>query len=169
MPNYSNGKIYKIEPTCEHEENEVYIGATTRRLLSQRMALHRNDYKRWKKGNSTARTYSFKLFDKYGVENCEIILIEYVNCKTKDELFERERYHIKETPCINKCVPNRTYTEFRAYMKQYYQDHRIEAIEYMKQYRDLNSDILKVKRQNYYQKNRNEILLKKNTRERFLD
>ena len=25
MINYNNGKIYKIEPNVEHEENEIYI------------------------------------------------------------------------------------------------------------------------------------------------
>jgi len=27
MVNYNNGKIYKIEPICDHEENEIYIGS----------------------------------------------------------------------------------------------------------------------------------------------
>ena len=25
---YANGRIYKIEPICEHDENEVYYGST---------------------------------------------------------------------------------------------------------------------------------------------
>jgi len=37
MVNYQNGKIYFIEPICEHEENERYIGSTTKQYLSQRM------------------------------------------------------------------------------------------------------------------------------------
>ena len=34
---YSKGKIYKIEPTVDHEENEIYFGCTTKEYLSQRM------------------------------------------------------------------------------------------------------------------------------------
>ena len=30
MVNYSNGKIYKIVPTVEHEEGDVYYGSTTK-------------------------------------------------------------------------------------------------------------------------------------------
>ena len=48
--NYKNGKIYKIEPICEHDEGEIYIGSTTKQYLSQRMTAHRNGYKRFKEG-----------------------------------------------------------------------------------------------------------------------
>ena len=50
MVNYSNGKIYKIEPICEHNEDDIYIGSTTKQYLSQRMDKHRSDYKRWQQG-----------------------------------------------------------------------------------------------------------------------
>ena len=29
MVNYSKGKINKIEPICDHDEVDVYIGSTT--------------------------------------------------------------------------------------------------------------------------------------------
>ena len=41
MVNYSNGKVYKIEPISGGEEGDVYIGSTTKRYLSQRMNTHR--------------------------------------------------------------------------------------------------------------------------------
>ena len=34
MPDYSRGKIYKIEPIIEHEEHEIYIGSTSLKYLS---------------------------------------------------------------------------------------------------------------------------------------
>jgi hypothetical protein len=46
MTNYNNGKIYKIEP-LNGEDGDIYIGSTTKKLLCQRMASHRYDYKRW--------------------------------------------------------------------------------------------------------------------------
>ncbi len=33
MPDYSQGKIYKIEPIVEHDEHEIYIGSTTQKYL----------------------------------------------------------------------------------------------------------------------------------------
>ncbi len=32
MPDYSQGKIYKIEPIVEHKEHEIYIGSTTQNI-----------------------------------------------------------------------------------------------------------------------------------------
>ena len=91
MVNYQNGKIYFIEPMCDHEENEIYVGSTTKQYLSQRTDTHRSDFKRWK--NEKARfVSSFSLFDKYGIENCEIVLLENCPVDTKDELFLRERH-----------------------------------------------------------------------------
>ena len=35
MKNYNNSKIYKIEPTCEYDEGDIYIGSTNREYLCQ--------------------------------------------------------------------------------------------------------------------------------------
>ena len=48
MSDYSKAKIYKIEPICDHEEDEIYIGSTTKSTLAQRMTTHRSNYKQWK-------------------------------------------------------------------------------------------------------------------------
>jgi hypothetical protein len=116
MVNYNNGKIYKIEPICEHEEGEIYIGSTTKDKLCQRMTKHRNDYNCWKNGKYHKFT-SFDLFDKYGIENCKIYLIENVNANTKDELLSREGYYIRTMKCINKYIAGRT-------MKEYHEDNK---------------------------------------------
>jgi len=49
MPDYANGKIYKIEP-LNGEEGETYIGSTTKKTLAERMSRHRSHYKGWIKG-----------------------------------------------------------------------------------------------------------------------
>jgi 2,3-bisphosphoglycerate-independent phosphoglycerate mutase len=59
--NYKNGKIYKIEPTVDHDEGDVYIGSTTKEYLSQRMVQHRDNYKTYKKGNVKSKTMAFNL------------------------------------------------------------------------------------------------------------
>ena len=112
MANYNNSKIYKIEPIVEHEPYEIYIGSTTKERLCQRMAHHRGDYKAYqneKRGKITA----FDLFEKYGIDNCQIILIEECKCNSKDELMSREAHYIKSLECINKYIPGRNYKERR--------------------------------------------------------
>lgn len=111
MTNYNNSKIYKIIPNITDDNNDVYIGSTTKKYLCERMASHRNSYKRWKEAK-TNKTFSFLLFDKYGVENCKIVLIEEIKCNSKDELRAKEAEYIKNNICINKNVPNRSSIEY---------------------------------------------------------
>ncbi len=141
MIDYSRGKIYKIE-SINGEDGDIYIGSTTEKLLSERMSKHRSDYKRWKNENVKCKYTSFILFDKYGVENCNIILLELVNCNSKDELLARERHFIKTLKCVNIQIPLRT-------IKEYHQDN----FEKEKQYRIDNREQLNENRKIYYEKN----------------
>jgi hypothetical protein len=167
MVNYENSKVYKIEPVVEHLEEDIYIGSTTKKYLSQRMDTHRRGFKCWKNGKRT-KVMSFDLFDKYGVENCQIILLETVNCNTKDELLAREAHYIKTLKCVNKCIPNRTYKEWYDYNKQeiteknkkYKEKHKVKIVEYQKQYRNDNIEKLKIYKTQYYNDNKQEILEK---------
>lgn len=102
---YSQGKIYKIEPTCPHDEGDIYIGSTSTPRLCNRLSQHKNEYQRYNNKIISKRTRSFDLFDKYSVENCQIFLIENVNAKTKDELRAREHYHITNAKCVNFSIP----------------------------------------------------------------
>jgi hypothetical protein len=139
MVNYNNGKIYKIEPICEHDECDIYIGSTTKQYLSQRMDKHRSNYKSYKNGKSHNIT-SFIIFDKYGVENCDIILLENVNANSKDELHIREAHYIKTLKCVNKCIPLRT----------------------KKEYNKENKDEISIKKKDYRKQNREKIKESKN-------
>jgi hypothetical protein len=113
MVKYGNSKVYEIEPICDHDEDEVYIGSTTKVYLSDRMVKHRSDYKRWKEKKEGGKISAFDLFDKYGVENRQIILLENVPCRTKEELVAREAHYIRTMKCVNKVTPNRTKEEYR--------------------------------------------------------
>ncbi len=104
MVNYGKGKVYKIEPICEHDAGEIYIGSTSKDYLSQRMDTHRRDYKQWRKGK-VGYTRSYALFDKYGVKNCKIVLLESVFANSKDELASREAYYMQNIKCVNKNIP----------------------------------------------------------------
>jgi hypothetical protein len=107
MAKYGNGKIYKIESSAG---GKCYVGSTTQRL-SERMAKHRHAYKDLKAGNKKrGRSMVCDLFDKHGVDNCIIMLIESFACDTKEELHAREGHYIKTMDCVNKCIPGRRLT-----------------------------------------------------------
>jgi hypothetical protein len=157
MVNYENGKVYKI---VNNVDNKCYVGSTTKQYLSQRLDKHRSGYKRWKNGK-THKTSSFVLFDKYGLENCDIILLESVKAKTKDELHARERYYIEQLDCVNIVVPKRTQKEYREQnkeqislqRKQYYEENKQQIKEYRKTYHKNNKEKLK----EYTEKNKQQI------------
>jgi len=98
---YSKSKVYKIY--CPTEPSLCYIGSTTKQYLSQRMDGHRSKYKTCKKS-----TTSYLIFDKYGIENCIIELIELYPCFTVEELRKREGYYIQNNNCVNINVPTST-------------------------------------------------------------
>lgn len=137
MINYNKGKIYKIE-SINGAEGEIYIGSTTKDYLSQRMTTHRGSYNSFKNGKSPFIT-SYLLFDKYGVENCKIILLETVNVNSKDELLSREAHYIKKLDCVNKQIPLRTRKE---YSKEYYQENKEHITEWQKDYYIKNKDYI---------------------------
>jgi hypothetical protein len=167
MVNYNNGKVYKIEPICEHEENEIYIGSTTKDYLSKRMVAHRNDYKQYKNGKQTFTT-SYILFDKYGMKNCKISLLEIVNCNSKDELLARETYYIRNLKCVNKVIPDRTKKEWvlenKEELQEYKKIYRLENKEEIKEYQKAYSKENKQKRseigKQYYQNNKEKLCKK---------
>ena len=169
MVNYNEGKIYKIESTLG---DMVYYGSTTKQYLSQRMTKHRSDYNRWLSGKDAGKYRSFDLFDEYGIENCKIILVENYPCKSKDELTAREAYYIRNFDCGNKCVPGRTYKEYRENNKdkiaeqgkEYYQNNKDKFKQYrennkdkIKQYREDNKDKILERKKQYRENNKDKI------------
>ena len=143
---YNNSKIYKIEPVCDYDEGDIYIGSTTQKYLSNRMQQHRKDYKRWKNEIDNRKCMSFDLFEKYGIENCKIVLLEIVNVLTKDELRAKEGDYIRNLNCVNKYIPDRTRKEWG---KQYYQENK-EHINYRnKLYKENNKDTIEKYQEEY--------------------
>lgn len=85
MPNYQNGKIYKI---VNSQNTEIYIGSTVR-TLAQRMALHRAGARK------TSQVFGMQDYmAKMGIDKFRIVLLESFPCANKDELRAREQYHI---------------------------------------------------------------------------
>jgi hypothetical protein len=166
MVNYANGKVYKIESPLG---DKIYIGSTTKTQLSMRMSKHRADYKNWKNGKYNMVT-SYLIFEKYGVENCKIVLLENYPCESKDQLSAREAHFIRTLECVNKVVPLRTKAEYYVdnreaiteKHKAYRETNRVEIAEKAKAYRETNQAKIAEKNKTYYESNQAECLAKSN-------
>ena len=162
--NYQNGKIYKITANINEDDGDIYIGSTTQ-SLSKRMAAHRNNYKRWKNAKTENKTSSILIFEKYTVENCRIELVELFPCETKEQLYAREGFYIKNKQCVNKIVPLRTVKEFyqdnreqiAETHKKYYQDNKEQKLEYQKQLYQTNKEQILEQKKQYQQNNKQNI------------
>ena len=139
MVNYQLGKIYKI--VSNTDSDKCYVGSTTKKYLSSRLAHHKCVYSKYKV-NEFGKFTVFDLFDEFGVDNCQIFLVESCSCNSKDELHARERFYIETMNCVNKYIPGRTDKEYtkdnkeknikRA--KEYYLQHTEKKKEYLKEY-----------------------------------
>jgi hypothetical protein len=149
MPDYKNGKIYKI---VNDKLGLTYYGSTTQ-ILSQRMGGHIVAKKRFDNGKCPNMT-SFQLLDG----NQKIYLVEKYPCNDKNELERRERYYIENNDCVNKCIPSRTNKEYRIdnkdkikqYQKEYDKNNKDKKKEYMKEYQKDNKDKRKEYDKEYY-------------------
>ena len=152
MPDYQNGKIYKLVNT---EGTLTYIGSTCQ-TLAMRKAKHHNNFKRWKNDKNHFVT-SFKVFDD-DEEGCQIVLLENFPCDSKIELEKRERHYIETIECINKHRPTRTIKEYYIDNKQcineankkYYNDNKEQLQKFQKQYYEYNKKKIK----QYYEDNK---------------
>ena len=136
---YKNSKIYKI---VDIGYNKCYIGSTIQ-ALSSRMSKHRASYL-----SNTKDCYSCHLFDEFGLENCKIELIELYPCENKEQLKQREGYHIQATECVNKRVEGRTRKEIqdtyntthKHIRHRYYEQNKETLLESHKQYYQENKE-----------------------------
>lgn len=141
MPDYKNGKIYKIESLIG---GCVYYGSTTMKYLSTRLASHKQ---------STIRGYKITSHKVLQYPDAKIILIELYPCNDINELIARECYYIKNNECVNKQIPGRT-------KKEYYNDNKEKIKVIKKEYRDNNKETLRIKKKIYRDNNKEKIKVK---------
>jgi len=149
MVNYQQGKIYKI---VDKTNNNIYIGSTAEKYLSQRLQRHIVDYKNYLKKKQHYMT-SFEII-KNG--DFEILLLETYACNNKYELQQRERYYIENNTCINKNIPTRTKKEWteknkdkiRQKQKEWVEKNKNKRKEYHKEYNEVNKDKISQKKKN---------------------
>ena len=142
MPNYQEGKIYKIYNTIN---DDIYVGSTTRKLC-ERMGEHRSRVKYRDKHKPLSQSIL-----EHGVENFFIELIEKCPCNDKDELRKREGKYIREMKCVNKCIAGRTKKEWtydnrfeiRKRVAKWQKENKDKVNASHKKYRDINKEKIK--------------------------
>ena len=168
MPDYNNGKIYKLYNTIT---DDIYIGATTRllrvRLTEHRRARHNIKYQQCK---------LYIYFNEHGAEHFKIELLENYNCNSKAELATKEGEYIRAlSPALNTRIAGRTqrqYTEEnhetiliqrrRAYLrnidrhKRYYKDNKATIDVQTKLYIQRNKERIREYCKNYYKQKKQE-------------
>ncbi len=128
MPDYSNGKIYKITGG-----GLTYIGSTIQ-SLAQRMTKHKSEKKVGRFCSSNA------LFE---FQDCMITLIEDYSCERREQLLARERYWYGIIDCVNKIPPLRNNEENevrKAYLANYREIHKNKNKDYQKKYFQANKE-----------------------------
>ena len=93
---YKQSKIYKITD----DENNIYIGSTTQKYLSSRLAQHKQHTKK-------LQITTNKLVNP---DTWTIQLLEQFECNDINELRTKERQYIECNECVNKIFYSVTYT-----------------------------------------------------------
>lgn len=94
---YGQGKVYRIVDN----HGQVYIGSTVR-SLNTRYSEHKKAFRAWQEGKAQYCT-SYEVL-KSGING--IFLLEDYPCESKEQLLEREKYYVQQTPnCVNKVLP----------------------------------------------------------------
>ncbi len=139
MNKYNNSKIYKI---ASHLGDKIYIGSTYR-TIEERFKDHQSKYSFY---NIETHITSSILFDKYGINNCTVELLEQVNVDTRSELLQIEAEHIKANRinCVNKNLPFLCNEERVKNYKQYRKNNKYNIRCYQEEYRNKHR-IVKIK------------------------
>jgi hypothetical protein len=165
MPDYKNGKIYRI--VC-NVTGLTYVGSTTR-TLAQRLCNHRTDYKRYQAKSDRKKCSSI---DVLAGGDYNIVLLEKVVCECKDQLRQRERYYIETIECVNKNIPGRTIVEYREankeamveYKREYHRANKEARSEYHREYHQANRDAQNEHSRKYNEEHREELAQKRATK-----
>ena len=159
---FLTGRIYKIS---DMDDNMVYIGSTRRPLVT-RFTDHKQHYNMFTQGKRPHDCKSFDIFKEYGVEKCEIELLEEIQYTDITQLREREGYYIKIIPCVNRCIAGRNKQQYYldnredilAKNKIFAKNYRREHPEQVKEYREAHKERIKENKKAYYIKHKTAIL-----------
>ena len=141
------GCIYMI-----WDEFGVYIGSTFG-PLAYRLNSHIRSAIIYNMCGKSIRVCSSHEIMLRGAFECKVL--EWVVCKTKQDLLRKEREWIEKTECVNKNIPFRSTKEHKKYHNDYYASHKNDAafIETNRKYRDANKEKIKQTHQLWNKKN----------------
>jgi hypothetical protein len=132
MPDYSNGKIYKVTSS---KVDLPYIGSTTQ-SLSSRLSGHRRDYQQCNSGN--VQYHSTSSFEIVQHDDAIITLLEEWPCNDREELLMKEREWFDKIPNLNKNRPfvsAEEYKEiFRLDAKKHYHNNKEKELKNRAEY-----------------------------------
>jgi len=134
---YKNGKIYKI---VNNENDKVYYGSTCAPLY-KRMHIHRSKHNKCMSKNVGV-----------DLKQCQIILVEEIQCENKQQLLMRERWYIENNQCVNKMIPIRTEEEKTTYHIKHREKNKEKISEQGKKYYEENKEKIKEYRENNKEK-----------------
>lgn len=143
MPDYNKGKIYKIVNIASNDEHDCYVGSTCNNI-TDRFSGHKSQWKR--KDYDGMRIY--EEFDKHGVDNFRIVLVEEYPCENKNQLIAREEHHrliIKPNYNVRKVIYEGD--------KEYYQKHKERIKARVREYAANNRDKVLANKREYRVKN----------------
>lgn len=155
MPNYQNGKVYRIwSPSTGLQ----YIGSTCY-PLHKRLYEHRRRYKAYVANGNTGRYYTS--YEVLKEADHKIELVELCPCNLKIELTATEGKHIRELDCVNKYIAGRDKKEYRQdnkeRIKEQSKQYRQDNADRIKQYLEDNKDKIKEQKKRHYQNNKDRL------------
>lgn len=152
---YQRAKIYELVDKRNMER--FYIGSTCG-TLSNRFSKHRYDCK----GNPDREVY--KKMNEIGVDNVDIVLIEEYPCESKEQLHQREGYWIRldfESVTNNQIAgrTNKDYRKEKAVIikikkKEHYENNKDKILEKQKDYYNENKEVILEKQKTYRDENK---------------
>ena len=158
MPDYKNGKIYRI--VC-NITGEMYYGSTCKSSLCYRKAEHNSHVKRYDENKTPNKCASYAIIKR---GDWDMFLVEKCPCDSKDELRMRERYYIENHDCINKHRAIISAAELKELKRQSYERNKEDISKREKEKREnrTEEDMAKLKQHNKdkYEKNKEDVLAK---------
>lgn len=164
MPNYKNGKVYKL---VNNKSKEIYVGSTTVGLVNRKAnhttAMKCQNYPVYQHFKSFGEGFEFK-----------IELLEDCPCDNKEQLKAKERYWIdKLKPSLNKQLPLRTKQEHlndniehhKSMCQKNYNKNKEAVLEKRKQHYEANKERIKEATRAYRQNNAE--IVRERDRERY--
>jgi len=139
----------------------VYYGSSELPALEDRMKIHLDGFKHWKK-TGAGYCSSFKVLE---LNNFKETLLKIVFFSIKWELREQERHLIEYQTCVNENIPNRTKAEWyqanrekiKEYQTEYQAENKEKIKEYQSEYRTENKEKIKEYQSEYRVENRDKI------------